>query len=160
MKQRTVKVLTTPYAAIGAAGVCMAIAALLFRIQAYLVPQDIEFLWQSMTGTALLGVICYQWMLFRKRWIRKMRRSDLTAHRWAGVAAVILFGLHAARLGHTWMTAITIIFIMIGITGVLNAEVMRYRTRWAYLTWLSLHIGLSAAILPLIAVHIWVALAY
>ena len=42
----------------------------------------------------------------------------------------------------------------------LNREVLGYRSNLLYLIWLALHIGLSAAMVPLITVHIWVALAY
>lgn len=121
---------------------------------------NVQFAWQPVTGVGLLSTMIYQWYLLRKRWIGDMTRRDVVIHRWAGVVAVILFSLHAARLGHTWMMAITVLFILIGITGILNKEVMRYKTRGAYLMWFSIHIGLSVAIAPLIAVHVWVALSY
>jgi len=68
--------------------------------------------------------------------------------------------VYAARSGYTWMSAVTIIFFLIAITGILNKEILRFKTRNGYLIWLALHIGLSVSILPLILVHIWVALAY
>ena len=71
-----------------------------------------------------------------------------------------LFALHAVRMGHTWMTLLSVVFFLIALTGVLNREVLRYRQNWIYLVWLSAHIGLSAMMVPLVALHVWVALAY
>lgn len=157
---RTLSILRTPYAAFGAAGIIMAAFALAVGWQQLFLPSKLQFAWQSVTGTLLLMTMTFQWYLFRRRWIGQMTRRDLVIHRWAGVFAVILFGLHAARFGHTWMLSITILFLLIGVTGILNKEVMRYKTRGAYLAWFAIHIGLSVAIVPLIAVHVWVALSY
>ncbi len=160
MIARTMSILSTPYALIGLVGLMLAAVALSVGWQGVVLSHNVQFAWQSVTGVGLLSTMTYQWYLLRKRWIGDMTRRDVVIHRWAGVAAVILFGLHAARLGHTWMMAITVLFILIGITGILNKEVMRYKTRRAYLTWFAIHIGLSVAIAPLIAVHVWVALSY
>ena len=102
----------------------------------------------------------FQWVLFYNRWTGQVRVNDVIQHRWVSVTTVILFGLHAARVWHTWMLTLTILFLLIGITGILNKQIVRYQTRGGYLTWLALHVGMSVAIIPLIAVHIWVALAY
>ena len=106
--------------------------------------------------------LCYQWILFFKRVLRdnKNARRVLINHRWVGVGMTYLFALHAVRMGHTWMTLLSVVFFLIALTGVLNREVLRYRQNWIYLVWLSAHIGLSAMMAPLVALHVWVALAY
>lgn len=153
-------IVQTPYAFFGFVGLCMVSAALLMGWQGRLVPEDVSFVWQVVTGVGLIAAMTFQWVLFYNRWTGQVRVNDVIQHRWVGVTTVILFGLHAARVGHTWMLALTILFLLIGVTGILNKQIVRYQTRGAYLTWLALHIGLSVAIIPLIAVHIWVALAY
>jgi hypothetical protein len=112
------------------------------------------------TGISLLSALGFQWYLLRKRWLKTMTRFDLVMHRWIGVLATFFFALHAARVGHSWMIVLTIVFVLTALTGLMNKEVMKYPQRWMYLLWLGLHISLSTIMLPMIAVHVWVALAY
>lgn len=118
--------------------------------------------WQIVSGSLLLTLLIYQWVLFFKRSLQSatLASSDLSQHRWVGVAATYVFALHAVRLGHVWMTRLSILFFLLALTGVLNRQVLGYRQNWLYLLWLAAHIGISAAMIPLIGVHIWVALAY
>ncbi|WP_412554464.1 hypothetical protein [Shimia sp. MIT1388] len=120
------------------------------------------FAQQVITGTLLLALFGYQWVLFFKRVTKDNRdaRKVLGRHRWVGAAATLLFALHAVRFGHVWMSTLSVVVFLIALTGVLNREVLRYRSNAIYLIWLVTHIGLSAALVPLVAVHIWVALAY
>lgn len=120
------------------------------------------FDFQVVTGLLLLLCLMVQWILFGKRLLRSARnmRQHVVLHRWSGVAATLLFSAHAIRMGHVWMTMLSVTFFLVAVTGVLNREVMGYRSNVLYLMWLACHIGLSAVMMPLIAVHIWVALAY
>ena len=120
------------------------------------------FTWQVVSGSLLLTLLIFQWVLFFKRGFPKLGlvSSDLSQHRWVGVAATYVFALHAVRLGHAWMTGLSGLFFLLALTGVLNRQVIGYRQNWLYLLWLVAHIGISAAMVPLIGVHVWVALAY
>lgn len=120
------------------------------------------FTWQFVSGSLLLTLLIFQWVLFFKRGFSGLTLSskDVGQHRWVGVAATYVFALHAVRLGHTWMTGLSVLFFLLALTGVLNRQVLGYRQNWLYLLWLVAHIGISAAMVPLIGVHIWVALAY
>ena len=149
-----------PYALLGIFAVVLVAIGLVTRAQNQLVPAHMQFIWQCGTGLMLLTAVGYQWWLMRKRWIGTMTRFDIVTHRWTGVLATFLFALHATRIGHTWMLATTIVFILIALTGVLNKEILHLKERWMYLLWLTLHISLSVIFAPLVAVHIWVALAY
>ncbi|SMP23873.1 hypothetical protein [Shimia sagamensis] len=117
---------------------------------------------QVATGLLLLGLLGYQWVLFFKRVTKDNRnaRQAVVRHRWVGTAATLLFAIHAVRFGHVWMSTLSAVVFLVALTGVLNREVLRYRSNMIYLVWLLVHIGLSAALVPLVAVHIWVALAY
>ncbi len=120
------------------------------------------FAQQVATGVLLLILLSYQWLLFLKRVSRDSRnaRKTLVRHRWVGVVITVLFAIHAVRFGYVWMSTLSAVVFLVALTGVLNREVMRYRSNSVYLIWLMCHIGLSAALVPLVAVHIWVALAY
>lgn len=120
------------------------------------------FDWQVVTGALLVACLIYQWTLFVKRVTRDNHniRQHQKLHRWIGVLATLLFALHALRFGHVWMTGLSAVFFLTALTGIFNREVLQYRQNWIYLVWLMCHIGLSAMLMPLIAVHVWVALAY
>lgn len=120
------------------------------------------FNWQVVTGSLLLTLLCYQWVLFFKRGfnLANLVAQDFTTHRWVGVAATYLFALHAVRLGHMWMTGLSVLFFLLALSGVLTRQVLRYRQKWIYQLWIVSHIGLSAMLVPMIGVHIWVALAF
>ncbi len=66
---------------------------------------------QVVTGSMLMTGLCYQWVLFFKRAFRQTRnaRAVLINHRWVGVGMTYLFALHAVRLGHTWMTLLSLV---------------------------------------------------
>ncbi len=120
------------------------------------------FAQQVITGLILLVFLGYQWVLFFMRVTKQTgnARKALVRHRWVGVAVTFVFAVHAVRFGHIWMSTLSAVVFLIAVTGVLNREVLRYRSNAIYLCWLVLHIGSSAALVPLVAVHIWVALAY
>lgn len=125
-------------------------------------PRSFGFGWQVATGLLLLAGMGYQWMLLiaRSGGAAAQVRRHYAAHRWVGVGLTLLFAVHAVRYGHAWTSALVLTFIAIAATGLLNREVIPYRSRWLYRSWLWLHIALSAALLPLVALHVWVALTY
>lgn len=118
--------------------------------------------WQMVSGTLLLTGMTYQWMLLRARGRGRPAevRRHYAAHRWVGVGLTLVFALHAVRFGHAWTSALALTFMAVAATGLLNREVIPYRSRWLYRAWLWLHIALSSALVPLVALHIWVALTY
>ncbi|TCL09294.1 hypothetical protein BXY66_1339 [Shimia isoporae] len=120
------------------------------------------FEFQVVTGALLVTGYGYQWLLFFKRVTRDSSRARevLKSHRWVGVGMTYVFALHAVRFGHVWMTTLSVVFFLVAFTAVLNRDVLRYRQNWIYLIWLALHIGFSAMLVPLIGLHIWVALAF
>lgn len=160
MKRIALQLSQIPYAYMGLFAVVVAAVNLAASLQVIALPGVSDFLWQVVTGCLLLAVLLQQFWMMRRRWTSTLKRADLIVHRWAGVAAVFLFALHAVRLGHIWMTVVTVLFFVITLTGVFNKEILRFQTRAAYLTWLAIHVAASVSILPLIAIHIWVALAY
>jgi hypothetical protein len=149
-----------PYVSWGVIALIFAMLAIIFNVQFLIMPTAHAFLWLWVTGVLLLLVLGFQWYLLRKRWLKTMTRFDLVMHRWVGVLATFLFALHAARIGHSWMIALTVVFVLTALSGLLNKEVVKYPKRWMYLMWLALHVSMSTIMVPMIAVHVWVALAY
>jgi len=151
-----------PYVLLGCLALALGLLGLAQVTRGWLTPAEVSFWWQSATGAALLTAMLYQWVVFFQRLTgdTSRARTHYLAHRWVGVGATFLFALHAVRLGHTWMTALAILFMLVALTGLLNREVVRYPKQWMYLVWLGTHTLLSALMVPLIVVHVWVALAY
>jgi len=120
------------------------------------------FLWQIFTGLILAGLLIYQWALLAARLVGtpQSARRHYHWHRYVGVVMTALFILHAVRFGHYWTSALAIVFLLNGFVGLLNKEAVAYKTRGLYLIWYGLHVSLSAVLMPLTAVHIWVALVY
>lgn len=154
------QVMATPYALTGLFFVVLTLISVTLRLQERVISPDFAFEWQILTGLILMSVIAYQWWLLRRRWLGKMTRKDLVLHRWMGVVATLLFIFHATRLGHTWMAFLTCVFLLVAVTGALNKEVLRYKRRGTYLVWLGVHISMSATLIPLILVHVWIAFAF
>jgi|GEM_PF-1119353 len=151
-----------PYLIFGIFAIGLALAAVLEQLQGYVKPEVPKFLWQVITGVLLVVIVIYQWVLLYLRQTKRMKqmRFHYATHRWAGVSATVLFALHAISAGHMWTSALAIVFILVALTGILNREIIKYPKQWMYLAWFSVHIALSFIMLPLIAVHIWVALLY
>lgn len=125
-------------------------------------PKAMSFWWSVVTGTALLGCVVYQWALLLARLSGHKRRAAqrYRRHRQVGTAAICLFLLHAGGIGYALLTVMASAFLLVSVTGLLNSEVSipsksRLKQGWNYL-----HVAVSGLLLPLIAFHIWAALAF
>lgn len=151
-----------PYFFWGIVGGLMIMLFLWLSILAKSVPAHILFTWQVVTGLILTLAIAYQWVLLfvRMAHIQKSMMFHYKAHRWVGVTSTAFFALHAISFGYAWTNALAIVFCASAVTGLLNKEIIRYRREWVFNLWYWAHMTLSISLLPLIAIHIWVALAY
>lgn len=147
---------------IGVLGLALLAIAMLMGLRAQqLLPKSASFALSAATGSALVGCIIYQWALFFTRLAgdHHAARHHYRNHRYVGTAAVYLFVLHAGGIGYALLTVLPVLFLVISITGLFNSEVIslppRVKRFWGYL-----HIGLSGLLLPLIAFHVWAALAF
>ncbi|MCJ7873832.1 hypothetical protein Q4577_13870 [Marinovum sp. 2_MG-2023] len=150
-----------PYAMLGLFG--LALITTVFTAGVALRPAfDLTLSWQIVTGALLVTGMAYQWMLLVARQTGKAAevRRHYAAHRWVGVGMTLLFAVHAVRFGHAWTSVLAMCFIAVAATGLLNREVIPYRSKLLYNVWLWLHIALSSALIPLTALHIWIALTY
>ena len=152
-----------PYVRLGLVGLGLCAVALSLNLRQNL-PAWLGdmFFWQIVSGIALSLLLGYQYALLIAR--RFGRALDVQFHghwhRYAGIAMIFLFALHAIRFGYAWTSSLSLVFLLAAASGLMNRETMRYRSKPLYLLWFGLHVGLSAALLPLALLHIWVALAF
>lgn len=151
-----------PYIVVGLVALILILAALFEAVRQAIVPVHPGFVWQVSSGGLLLIALSYQWVLLYVRWTRQTQsmRWAYQTHRWAGVACALFFVGHALPSGSIWMNTLSAIFFLTAMTGLMNREIVRYTKDWHYKLWFWTHIALSAAMVPLIAVHVWVALLY
>ncbi|MBX9591320.1 MAG: hypothetical protein K2X43_18690 [Hyphomonadaceae bacterium] len=125
-------------------------------------PKALSFAWSVATGAALLGCIVYQWsLLFARLAGRKQDARHLyQRHRQVGAVAICLFVLHAGGVGYALLTVLASVFLIIAVTGLLNGEAVVLGRPWLRPWWNHLHVALSGLLLPLIALHVWAALAF
>lgn len=151
-----------PYVLLGFLGLSIVVFMLTYGVAFRRVSIGGSLTWQVVTGALLVTGMIYQWMLLIARRAGRPAevRRHYAAHRWVGVGMTLVFAAHAVRFGHGWTSALALCFIAIAATGLLNREVIPYRSRWIYNLWLWLHIALSSALVPLIGFHVWIALTY
>lgn len=149
-----------PYVLFGILAVALIVVFLDTGILVRTVPEDGLFVWQVVSGFLLTTLLLYQWLLLLVRVFGGNVQTHYKAHRWVGVACTALFAFHALSFGHGWTNILAIVFCLSAVTGLLNREVITYRKPWLYKLWYWSHVTLTVNLFPLIAVHIWVALAY
>ncbi len=149
-----------PYIVLGVLGVILILVLLDSGVIVNTVPPDRLFAWQVVTGLLLTMLLLYQWVLLLLRVFGGNVRSHYKAHRWVGVVCTVFFALHALSFGYGWTNTLAIVFCLSAVTGLLNREVITYRKPWKYKLWYWSHVTLSVNLVPLIAVHVWVALVY
>jgi predicted ferric reductase len=125
-------------------------------------PKDWLRWWRYGSGAVLLALFAYQWMLFfaRRSDDIALIRKRYRLHKYVGVAMLFLFVAHAGTLGYGVMTAIGAGLVVIAATGLLNAEVLFLSPDALRRARLFIHFAVSAALVPLVILHIWTALAY
>lgn len=151
-----------PYLIVGLVALILVLAAIFEGVRQAIVPARPGFWWQVGTGSLLTATLTYQWTLLYLRVTQQSRRLRriYATHRWVGVACALSFILHAAPSGSVWMNVLSTLFFLTALTGLMNREIVRYKQDWHYKLWFLSHVSISAAMVPMIAVHIWIALAY
>lgn len=149
-----------PYLLFGCSGIALIVVFLQMGVMIKTMPENVQFIWQVLTGLTLTILVLYQCILLIVRILGKNATAHYRAHRWVGVLSTVVFALHALSVGYGWTMTLVIVFILGAITGMLNREVVNYLKPWKYKLWYWSHVTLSINLLPLIAVHIWVALVY
>lgn len=118
--------------------------------------------WQIVTGSLLTMGLAHQWCLSLARILGDARAATslLAWHKWAGIAMLVAFILHAPGFGHVWTSTLAAVFLACAFLGAFNRETMRRMGRGMYLAWFGLHTALAAVLVPMALTHIWIALVY
>ncbi len=155
--------LSKRYLVVGLAGFAVLLAALLAGQSLRLwLPKAAAFPFSVTSGLILLGCILYQWALFFARLTGRTAdaRRHWSLHRFVGTAAILLFVVHAGALGYAMVSGMALAFLIVALTGLWNPEVAILKKPWLRKAWEIGHVGLSGLLMPLIALHVWAALAF
>jgi hypothetical protein len=120
------------------------------------------WIWQVTTGTLTLTVVLFQWVLMIAR-IANLNVSQirqLGLHKWAGVAFVALLLLHVESAGFRWTAALFWQSVLVIGIGIMNRETTGFRNPLHHRIWTAFHITTAGLLMPMIALHIWIALAF
>ncbi len=150
------------------ATIALSLAYLLQALLGWTVPplealQQIDA-YRIATGSALLGLIGYQWYLPSLRWRGRAMETAGHAriHRSLGVAAPPLLYLHSAALGYAYTYLLPLLFIANALVGAADRTLIadpEARRRYFDL-WLLVHVPLSFVVTALALIHLVYALAY
>lgn len=111
---------------------------------------------RAMTGLALAGVVAWQWRFyFHRRKYRHTSATAKTAHKYAGLAALPLFAVHAPGWGHGVAFLLSACLVLDCLVGLFNTEIFKAGSKTFYYAWLGTHIFLSVLIPILLVAHLY-----
>ena len=144
------------------AALTVAMVSVVLRLPEHLPLPVARLTWQIATGSVLLGLYIFQWRVLLDRWAGRGGRSEahVRIHRWVGAAMLLLFAIHALKPGYGLSLVLAIVFLANGLVGSLSRHEIPLRGPKQVLVWTFVHVALSASLLPLIALHVWVALSF
>ena len=112
------------------------------------------------SGLALFLLILHQWLLPIYRVIYDMEGEALekktNTHNWLGAISPLVFFLHSAKPNYGLLLILSILFFLNLLFGLLNDNISRFKHFDYYGLGIALHILLSATILILSFLHIWI----
>jgi len=149
-----------PYLMLGVLGALMVLAFVQLDVLARTVPVGVLFIWQVCTGMLVTALVFYQMLLLVFRVCGIKTQAHYKAHRWVGASSITVFAFHAVGFGYAWTNMLAVCFALSAITGLLNREVINYKHKWIYIFWYWCHVTISINLIPLIIIHIWVALSF
>ncbi|HLJ00979.1 MAG TPA: hypothetical protein VKT76_14795 [Bradyrhizobium sp.] len=115
-----------------------------------------------LTGFMLLSAIAWQWRLFfnRNKCAVSNEPFELTAHKWVGSLLFVFLFVHAAGWGASLQSFLTLGMAVVVMTGLFHVKILKLKFPKIGLVWEWVHFGVSAIMLPLMAIHIWAAFAF
>ncbi|MDH5255932.1 MAG: hypothetical protein OEW72_08475, partial [Gammaproteobacteria bacterium] len=118
--------------------------------------------YMQISGFVLLALVGHQWYFSVLRAQGQPQRAARLAgaHQLLGASAPAVFYLHAERIGHAYLAALSIVFFAVLITGLMNLGTAPGRGAPARAARITLHVGLSTALLFLLGYHVFVSYAY
>jgi VIT1/CCC1 family predicted Fe2+/Mn2+ transporter len=114
------------------------------------------------TGVGLLAFILYQWRFSIKRAQGEHRQAAtmMGRHKLFGVLLPVLFFCHTQTVGYGYLQLLSLTLLLIFFTGLFNFQIVKIHTPWYRPVWISAHVGLSVALLLLMAYHVYLDYAF
>lgn len=121
-----------------------------------------DSVYKQLSGFGLLAFILQQWRLSLLRCQGGQHRAGamLGRHKALGAMAPLLFFCHSQNLGYGYLQTLSLVFLLVFLTGLCNTEILHVRKPWFRPAWISLHVGLSTALLLLLPYHVYLSYAY
>jgi len=119
-------------------------------------------LYKQMTGFSLLAFILCQWRFSVARAQGDERKAAAMAkrHKLLGALAPVLFLGHTQSLGYAYLQVLSLVFLLVFFSGLCNVEIIKIRKPWFRPVWITAHVGLSMALLFLVAYHVYLSYAF
>jgi hypothetical protein len=122
-------------------------------------------LFRYITGTIFLGYIAYQWKLTKTKTQAEkpngqILRLTLQNHKFWGLLGPMFFYLHTPKMGYSYLFFLSCSFFSVYLLGLFHERLVRFRK--PLITQLSLigHVGISTAMVALIAYHIFIVVYF
>jgi hypothetical protein len=118
--------------------------------------------YKQVSGFALLALVADQWRFSALRAQGKLSQAAalIRRHKWQGALAPVFFYFHSQGMGYAYTLALSVTFFAVFLTGLCNAEITRIRKSWFHPVWVTAHVGLSSALLLLIAYHVYIGYVF
>jgi methionine sulfoxide reductase heme-binding subunit len=114
------------------------------------------------TGLGLLAFVLYQWRFSVKRAQGEQHNiaTMMGRHKLLGTLLPLFFFFHSQTLGYGYQKIFSLTLFLIFLTGLFNSQIVTIYKSWYRPVWISAHIGLSTALLLLMAYHVYVNYAF
>lgn len=119
-------------------------------------------IYRQLTGFTLVTFVLHQWyfpwLRLQHQVARAVRGANL--HKLLGAVAPLLYLLHARHTGYAYQLWLSLVFLGVFATGLINPETAGVRQPWFRAVWIPVHVGLSTALPFLVAYHVFVTYWY
>jgi hypothetical protein len=124
--------------------------------------QDRAFAYAAVTGAGLVLSLGWQWRLYLARRTGDGRRirTEYARHRWSGIVPALLLLLHVGGPSASLLSIVACLLLVSSAAGLVHHKIVALGGRRLRIVWLSVHVGSAALIIPLVAMHLWAALAF
>lgn len=118
--------------------------------------------YKQLSGFVLVAFIIHQWhcSILRNKGLMREAGRILHRHKSIGSFAPLFFYAHSQTLGFAYLQVLSLVYFAIFLSGLFNFETTHIHKSWYQLIWITVHIGLSTALLFLMSYHIFISYAY
>ena len=123
---------------------------------------DRAFAYAALTGAGLVLSLGWQWRLYLARRTGDGRRirTEFARHRWSGIAPALLLLLHVGGPSASLLSIVAGLLLVSSAAGLVHQKMVALGGRRLRTLWLAVHVGSAALMIPLVALHLWAALAF